>query len=195
MLNQISSHIQVSDESISTKILEKKEKEYSYFELAVDIRDAIDDSTSFTARFWDKKEGEARVYVYQETSKKRKYCGYIQVSFNGIEPHLTAQAGTIENLYSHLKDLVISQPKEQKEFEIFYCHTLNGSGEWRVESEDSYYSYFVQSLLGNINSLEKSAEKVLKSQGVSCAMSFKISEEDLQRHQKDISSITSLAGA
>jgi hypothetical protein len=186
MINQISSHLQVSDESISKKILEKKEKEYSYYEVAVDIRDAIDDSTSFSASFWDKKEGEARVYVYQETSKKRKACGYIKVSYNGIERHLTAQAGTIENLYCHLKDLVISEPKEQREFEIFYCHTLNGSGEWRVESEDSYYSYFVQSLLGNINSLEQSAAKVLKSKGVSCAMSFKIREGDLQAHQKDI---------
>jgi hypothetical protein len=222
MINQIASHLQVSDESIlrlevwqhilfvvvkglgsrfvSKKILEKKEQMYSYYELADKICDAINDSdTSFSANLWDKKEGETRVYVYQEGSKKRKDCGHIKVSSGGIERNLTAQAGTIENLYYHLKDLVISEHEEQSEgavqFEIFYCHSLNGSGEWRVDAEDSSYSYFVQGLLGNINSLEQSAEKVLKSKGVSTAMCFKIREGDLQRHQNELLSRTALAGA
>jgi hypothetical protein len=92
-----------------------QQEEYSYYEVADRICDAINDSEAiYQANLWDKKEGETRVYVFYSNKNKKKDCGYIQVTKDGIYRHLTLQAGTIEEIYSHLKELKIAQPQTLK---------------------------------------------------------------------------------
>ena len=97
---------------VSKKILQQTE--VSRFDLAQKICDRINADERFSAKLWDKKTGETRIYVsrcdYGVNKNKVKQCGYIRIGTNGIyRDHLTLQAGTIEALYEDLKSLKIQE--------------------------------------------------------------------------------------